>query len=130
MQIRGDHGSCIFKRRLAMHVAHDPVLENKRDRDGDASQQPLQGQRKWLASSRWAAAAQFALGVSLTSSHNDLQILEIENDGSILKRTKDAVVTLRNVLEGKHDKEIAESLEEHNISRDGWLSSLYRMGLR
>nr|VDD06414.1 unnamed protein product [Brassica oleracea] len=103
------------------------VLENKRERDGDDSQQPLQGQRKWLASSRWAAAAQFALGVSLTSSHNDLQILEIEDDGSILKRTKDAVVTLRNVLEGKHDKEIAESLEEHNISRDGWLSSLYRM---
>ncbi|KAJ0240059.1 ABC transporter C family member 2 [Hirschfeldia incana] len=104
------------------------VLDNKRERDGDDdSQQPLQGQRKWLASSRWAAAAQFALGVSLTSSHNDLQILEIEDDGSILKRTKDAVVTLRNVLEGKHDKEIAESLEEHNISRDGWLSSLYRM---
>ncbi|XP_048630438.1 ABC transporter C family member 2 [Brassica napus] len=103
------------------------VLENKRERDGDDSQQPLQGQRKWLASTRWAAAAQFALGVSLTSSHNDLQILEIEDDGSILKRTKDAVVTLRNVLEGKHDKEIAESLEGHNISRDGWLSSLYRM---
>ncbi|KAL0721101.1 hypothetical protein Bca4012_035700 [Brassica carinata] len=105
------------------------VLDNKRERgeDDDGSQQPLQGQRKWLASSRWAAAAQFALGVSLTTSHNDLQILEIEDDGSILKRTKDAVVTLRNVLEGKHDKEIAESLEEHNISRDGWLLSLYRM---
>lgn len=100
------------------------VLDNKRDRDDS---QPLQGQRKWLASSRWAAAAQFALGVSLTSSHNDLQSLEIEDDSSILKRTSDAVVTLRSVLEGKHDKEIAESLEEHNISRDGWLSSLYRM---
>uniref|UniRef100_A0A1J3IMN5 ABC-type xenobiotic transporter n=1 Tax=Noccaea caerulescens TaxID=107243 RepID=A0A1J3IMN5_NOCCA len=100
------------------------VLDNKRDKDG---LQHLQGPRKWLASSRWAAAAQFALGVSLTSSHNDLQSLEIEDDSSILKRTNDAVVTLRSVLEGKHDKEIAESLEEHNISKDGWLSSLYRM---
>ncbi|KAI4371824.1 hypothetical protein MLD38_010127 [Melastoma candidum] len=38
---------------------------------------PLDGQRRWLASSRWAAAAQYALAVSLTSSHNDLQRLEI-----------------------------------------------------
>lgn len=100
------------------------VLDNKRARDDS---QHLQGPRKWLASSRWAAAAQFALAVSLTSSHNDLQSLEIEDDSSILKRTNDAVVTLRSVLEGKHDKEIAESLEERNISREGWLSSLYRM---
>ncbi|KAL1187633.1 ABC transporter C family member 2 [Cardamine amara subsp. amara] len=100
------------------------VLDNKRARDDSQS---LQGQRKWLASSRWTAAAQFALAVSLTSSHNDLQSLEIEDDSSILKRTNDAVVTLRSVLEGKHDKEIADSLEEHNISRESWLSSLYRM---
>lgn len=100
------------------------VLDNKRAKDDSHH---LQGQRKWLASSRWAAAAQFALAASLTSSHNDLQSLEIEDDSSILKRTNDAVVTLRSVLEGKHDKEIAESLEEHNISREGWLSSLYRM---
>lgn len=100
------------------------VLDNKRARDDS---QHLQGQRKWLASSRWAAAAQFALAVSLTSSHNDLQSLEIEDDSSILKRTNDAVVTLRSVLEGKHDKEIAESLEERNIFKEGWLSSLYRM---
>lgn len=85
------------------------------------------GQRRWLASSRWAAAAQFALGVSLTSSQNDLQRLEIEDDNSILKKTKDAVVTLQGILDGKHDTEIKESLEQHQIPPDRWWSSLYRM---
>ncbi|XP_065882175.1 ABC transporter C family member 2-like [Euphorbia lathyris] len=87
----------------------------------------LDGQRKWLASSRWAAAAQFALAVSLTSSQNDLQRLEIEDENSILKKTKDAVITLQGVLEGKHDKVIEESLNEYQISRDGWWSALYKM---
>ncbi|CAN1302447.1 ABC transporter C family member 2 [Linum perenne] len=87
----------------------------------------LEGQRKWLASSRWAAAANYALGVSLTSSHNDLQGLEIEDENSILNKTKDAVVTLQGVLEGKHDVAIEESLEQHQISREGWWSSLYKM---
>ncbi|WZZ16208.1 hypothetical protein YC2023_109297 [Brassica napus] len=105
------------------------VLENKRIREanGDDSSQPLEGQRKWQASSRWAAAAQFALAVSLTSSHNDLQSLETQDDNSILKRTKDAVVTLRSVLEGKHDKEIDESLTQNDISRERWWPSLYKM---
>ncbi|KAF7840257.1 ABC transporter C family member 2-like [Senna tora] len=77
----------------------------------------LDGQRRWLASSRWAAAAQYALAVSLTSSQNDLQRLEVEEDQSILK----------GILDGKHDKEIEESLEQHEISRDRWWSALYRM---
>lgn len=100
------------------------VLENKRIRDDSQS---LEGQKKWQASSRWAAAAQFALAVSLTSSHNDLQSLEIEDDNSILKKTKDAVVTLRSVLEGKHEKEIEESLDQRGISRERWWPSLYKM---
>ncbi|KAH9747882.1 ABC transporter C family member 2 [Citrus sinensis] len=87
----------------------------------------IDGQRRWLASSRWAAAAQYALAVSLTSSHNDLQRLEVEDQNNILKKTKDAVVTLQGVLEGKHDKEIEESLNQHEVSTDGWWSALYRM---
>ncbi|XP_062162979.1 ABC transporter C family member 2-like [Alnus glutinosa] len=87
----------------------------------------LDGQRRWLASSRWADAAKFAVAVSLTSSQNDLQRLEIEDENSILKKTKDAVITLRGILEGKHDKVIEESLDQYQISRDGWWSSLYRM---
>lgn len=88
---------------------------------------PMDGQRRWLASSRWAAAAQYALAVSLTSSHNDLQRLEIEDENSILKRTKDAVIMLQEVLEGKHDRMIEESLNQYEVSRDGWWSALYRM---
>ncbi|CAM9003410.1 unnamed protein product [Rhodiola kirilowii] len=71
--------------------------------------------------------AQYALAVSLTSSHNDLQRLEIEDEGSILKKTRDAVLTLKGVLEGRHDKEIDESLDQHQISREGWWASLYKM---
>lgn len=94
---------------------------------GKGEKKAVDGQRRWLASSRWAAATQFALAVSLTSSQNDLQRLEIEDENSILKKTKDAVITLRGVLEGKHDKVIEESLDQYQVSRDGWWSALYRM---
>ncbi|KAL3522804.1 hypothetical protein ACH5RR_015638 [Cinchona calisaya] len=87
----------------------------------------LDGQRRWLASSRWAAAAQFALAVSLTSSQNDLVQLEINDDDNILKRTKDAVITLQGVLEGKHDKVIEKNLDEYQVSRERWWSALYKM---
>lgn len=97
------------------------------NRLGREENRQLDGQRRWLASSRWAAAAQFAVAVSLTSSQNDLQRLEIEDENSILKKTKDAVITLRGVLEGKHDEVIEESLDQYQISRDGWWSALYRM---
>lgn len=85
------------------------------------------GQRRWLASSRWAAAAQFALAVSLTSSQNDLQRLEIEDENSILKKTKDAVITLQNVLEGKHDKVIEETLDQYQVPKERWWSSLFKV---
>ncbi|XP_027086286.2 ABC transporter C family member 2 [Coffea arabica] len=87
----------------------------------------LDGQRRWLASSRWAAAAQFALAVSLTSSQNDLVQLEIDDDDNILKRTKDAVMTLQGVLEGKHDTVIEETLDQYHVSRERWWSALYKM---
>ncbi|KAF5736367.1 putative mgatp-energized glutathione s-conjugate pump [Tripterygium wilfordii] len=82
-------------------------------------------QRRWLASSRWATAAQFALAVSLTSLQNDLQNVEDENN--ILQKTKDAVITLQGVLEGKHDKAIDDTLHEHQVPREGWWSAVYRI---
>ncbi|KAJ8627273.1 hypothetical protein MRB53_020580 [Persea americana] len=85
------------------------------------------GQRRRLASSRWAAAAQFALAVSLTSSQNDLQRLEIEDENSILKKTKDAVITLQNVLEGKHDNVIEETLNQYQVPKERWWSSLFKV---
>ncbi|KAI3907597.1 hypothetical protein MKW98_016241 [Papaver atlanticum] len=85
------------------------------------------GHRRWLASSQFAAAAQLALGVSLSSSLNDLEDWEIEDDNNIVKRTKDAVITLQGVLEGKHDKSIEETLDQYQVPRDRWWSALYRM---
>ncbi|PPS08136.1 hypothetical protein GOBAR_AA12505 [Gossypium barbadense] len=108
-----------YLRSLALGGGEDSV--------GREENRQLDKQRKWLASSRWAAAAQFALAVSLTSSQNDLTRLEIEDENSILKKTRDAVITLQGVLEGKHDKTIEESLDQRQMSKDGWWSALYRM---
>ncbi|KAM7258623.1 hypothetical protein ACFE04_014364 [Oxalis oulophora] len=112
-------------------AANAQYLQNlvfeRENMSGREKEKQLDGHRKWLASSRWAAAAQFAIGVSLSSSQNDLTQLEIEDESSILKRTKEAVKTLQGVLEGKHDKEIKESLEQYQISRDGWWAALYKM---
>ncbi|GJY30129.1 ABC transporter C family member 2-like protein [Tanacetum coccineum] len=79
----------------------------------------IDGQRRWLASSRWAAAAQFALAANLTSSLNDLVNMGIEDDNnSILKKTKVAVVTLQSVLKEEHDKDIDESLVRSQIPKE------------
>ncbi|KAJ1698124.1 hypothetical protein LUZ63_006636 [Rhynchospora breviuscula] len=84
-------------------------------------------QRRWLATTRWATAAQFALATSLTSSQNDLQKLEIVDDANILNKTKDAVITVQNVLQGKHDNEIEETLNQYEVPADRWWSSLYKV---
>lgn len=100
------------------------------DGEGQSSREEakrLDGRRRWLASSRWAAAAQFALAVSLTSSQNDLHKLEINDENSILRKTKDAVITLQSVLEGKHDSAIEESLNQYQVPKERWWSSLYKV---
>lgn len=100
---------------------------NEENKSGREACRRLDGRQRWLASSRWAAAAKYALAVSLMSSQNDLQKFESEDNNNILKRTKDAVITLQGVLEGKHDKVIEESLEQYQVPRDGWWSSVYRV---
>ncbi|XP_047948390.1 ABC transporter C family member 2-like [Salvia hispanica] len=122
-------GSAFSKMVQSTGAANAEYLRDLVLRDGEkrAREKQVDGERRWLASSRWAAAAQYALAVSLTSSQNDLVQLEIDEDNSVLRKTRDAVITLRGVLEGKHDKEIEESLEKHNLSRDSWWSSLYKM---
>ncbi|XP_076899720.1 ABC transporter C family member 2-like [Bidens hawaiensis] len=87
----------------------------------------IDGQKKWLASTRWAAAARFALASSLSSSQNDLTQIETEDDNNILKKTKDAVFTLQGVLKGEHDKDIEESLERAHVPKDRWWSALYKV---
>ncbi|KAJ3698578.1 hypothetical protein LUZ61_002283 [Rhynchospora tenuis] len=99
--------------------------EEERSRREETKRQD--GQRRWLATTRWATAAQFALAMSLTSSQNDLQKLEIVDDANILNKTKDAVITLQNVLQGKHDTEIEDTLNQYQVPADRWWSSLYKV---
>ncbi|KAJ4837827.1 Canalicular multispecific organic anion transporter 1 [Turnera subulata] len=85
------------------------------------------GQYRWLASSRWAAAAKFALAVSLTSAQSDLDSLVVGDENNILKKTKDAVTTLQDVLVGKHDEVIGDALQQNQVSSKRWWSTLYRI---
>lgn len=84
--------------------------------------------RKWNASARWAAAAQFALALSLTSSQQDLQaIAEGGNDNNILQETRNAAQILQDVLQGKHDSAIEEALVQHQVPRENWWSALFKV---
>ena len=85
------------------------------------------GRRIQLATTRWATAAQLALVTSLSSSQNEIQNLEIIDDSNIVNRTKDAVITLQNVLQGKHDSEIDDTLNQYQVPPDRWWSSLYKV---
>jgi len=85
------------------------------------------GRRIRLATTRWATAAQLALVTSLSSSQNEIQNLEIIDDSNIVNRTKDAVITLQNVLQGKHDSEIHDTLNQYQVPPDRWWSSLYKV---
>ncbi|KAM7505798.1 hypothetical protein LguiB_004702 [Lonicera macranthoides] len=87
----------------------------------------LNGQRKRLVSSRWAAATQFALAANLVSSQNELRILESEDENNIFNKTNDAIITLQRVLEGKHDEIIEETLNQYQVPRDRWWSALYKV---
>lgn len=84
--------------------------------------------RKAAASSHWAAATQFALAVNLNSSQNNLTLFEMNDDNTnIVKKTKDAIATLQEVLEGKHDVAIEETLNRHQFPISRWWSALYRV---
>ncbi|XP_015382572.2 ABC transporter C family member 12 isoform X2 [Citrus sinensis] len=103
------------------------VFEGKENKSGREETKRQDNQRRWLASSHWAAAAQFALAASLTSSQNELQRLDIDNNDNIIGKTKDAVITLQGVLEGKHNKDIDDTLDQYQVPRDRWWSALYRV---
>uniref|UniRef100_A0A803QEB7 ABC-type xenobiotic transporter n=1 Tax=Cannabis sativa TaxID=3483 RepID=A0A803QEB7_CANSA len=104
------------------------VLGEKKNVAGrDLEHKQLINQRRWLASSQWCAAAKYALTVSLTASQKDLQQSDIEDKSNILLKTKDAVVTLQGVLEGKYEQDINDALNHFEVPRDNWWSSLYRI---
>ncbi|KAG9158028.1 hypothetical protein Leryth_000183, partial [Lithospermum erythrorhizon] len=80
-----------------------------------------------LLSSHWTSAAQYAVTVNLASALKDLQVFKTEDGNNIVNKTKDAVVTLQGVMEGKHDAYIQETLSSGNVPTDRWWSSLYRV---
>ncbi|XP_058197322.1 ABC transporter C family member 2-like isoform X5 [Rhododendron vialii] len=102
------------------------IGEGGENKSGRQENIPVDG-RRWLASSHWAAAAQYALAVNLTSSHINLQPWEMGEENNMVKRTKEAVVTLQEVLEGKHDECIESTLNQYHVSGESWWSTLYRV---
>lgn len=86
----------------------------------------ISGEPRWLVSSRWNAAVQHALAASLTSSVRDLQVLNFE-ENNVISKTKDAVVLLQDVMLGKHDKDIEETLDQFEVPRYTWWSAFYRV---
>ena len=64
--------------------------------------------------------------VMFTSSQDEIQRSHIDDNNNILKNTKDAIITLQGVLEGKHDQIIDETLHQYKVSSDIWWSSLYK----
>ncbi|GLT67383.1 hypothetical protein SLA2020_396970 [Shorea laevis] len=106
---------------------HSLVFGSEEDKLSREESKRLDVKRKSLATSRWTAAARFALAVSLTSSQGNLQRLDFEHENNILKKTKDAVITLQDVLEGKHNDDIDNTLQEYQVASDSWWSALYRM---
>ena len=103
------------------------VLGEKQNKMGRGEKEQMISRGRWLASSHWSAAAHYALAVSLAASQNDLQLSDIEDNSNILLKTKDAVITLQGVLEGKHDQDIDETLNHFQVPRDSWWSALYRI---
>ncbi|CAL5345396.1 unnamed protein product [Camellia sinensis] len=95
---------------------------------GAANAQYLRNlQRRLVASSHWAAALQFALNVNMASSLLQPSLEMIEDENNIVKKTKDAVVTLHEVLQGKHGEVIEKALDQYQFPRERWRSALYKV---
>ncbi|XP_061357298.1 ABC transporter C family member 12-like [Gastrolobium bilobum] len=87
----------------------------------------LESHMRQLASSHWAAATQFAMASTLSSLHHHLQSPSTKDNKDILHKTRDAVTTLQEVLVGKHDEAIEETLTKQHVPTDRWWSTLYKV---
>ncbi|XP_057458600.1 ABC transporter C family member 12-like isoform X2 [Lotus japonicus] len=80
-----------------------------------------------LAFTHWAAATKFAIASTLSSVHNNLQKPSSKENKDFLDETKDAVTTLQEVLEGKHDEAIEETLTKFHVPTYRWWSTLHQV---
>lgn len=87
----------------------------------------LENHMRQLASTHWTAATQFAIAATLSSLHHLLPKPSSEDNEDILDKTKDAVTILQEVLVGKHDEAIEETLHKYHIPTDTWWSTLYKV---
>lgn len=94
--------------------------------EGKKEAMPINGQRERQITSYWTAAAQFALGHNLASWIQKFPTREHEDSNNVLSETRDAVVTLQAVLEGKHDEAIDATLSQYVVPKDRWWSALHR----
>ncbi|ERM99159.1 ABC transporter C family member 2 [Amborella trichopoda] len=129
-ELLSEEGSSFFKMVQSTGAANAQYLQSivfgESENRAEAKQNDRQ--RKWAASSRWAAAAQFALGLTLTSSQQDLQkIVEVHDSNNILNKTREAVMTLKDVFGGKHNTVIEETLTQYQVPRDRWWSTFYKV---
>lgn len=103
------------------------LVFGKTQNNSNEQNKDLENRMRQLASTNWAAATQFAISSTLSSLHQHLQSPNTKDDKDILNRTKDAVVTLQEVLEGKHDETIEDTLVKYHVPTDRWWSTLYKV---
>ncbi|CAL5367288.1 unnamed protein product [Camellia sinensis] len=94
---------------------HSLVLRGGEGEDKSSGEEIFNGQqRRRVASSHWNSLLQ-----------PSLEMMEDENN--IVKKTKDAVVTLQEVLQGKHDEVIEKALDQYQFPSERWWSALYKV---
>ncbi|CAL5201249.1 unnamed protein product [Lathyrus oleraceus] len=103
------------------------LVFGKTQNNSNEQNKDLENRMRQLASTNWAAATQFAISSTLSSLHQHLQSPNTKDDTDIVNRTKDAVVTLQEVLEGKHDETIEDTLVKYHVPTDRWWSTLYKV---
>ncbi|XP_073280878.1 ABC transporter C family member 12-like isoform X1 [Primulina huaijiensis] len=103
------------------------VRKNIEGRLGKEAGLQIDEQTRRLLSSCWNSATRFALALNFSSSVEDLRLFELEDDDSVLNKTKDAAVILHEVLVGKHDKVIDETLDQLEVPKYRWWSAFHRV---
>ncbi|KAH7289296.1 hypothetical protein KP509_31G069200 [Ceratopteris richardii] len=84
--------------------------------------------QRWGVSAKWAAATQWALAMSMTSSLETLGEVSNGNvDHTILEEAQGAVRVLQAILQGQHDDAIDGELSRRQVPRDRWWSALGRV---
>ncbi|GBG83673.1 hypothetical protein CBR_g37475 [Chara braunii] len=103
-------------------------------------QQQMTGQangveQKWAheaaVAQRWIRATKWALGMTLSASHNDLQQMasgvQDESEIPLLMSVHEAAGTLRRVLRGEHNEALREELQRSGVSEQRWWTTLFRL---